>query len=114
MLQLTQIVKIIVALVLKFGAQPVETMLAAMAYRLAARAAASGALRTALSAGPSSVAPLARLYHQNIVDHYENPRNVGACPAVAGSITQQHAQCSMGGHIQQMGRIRELLRVQAR
>jgi hypothetical protein len=53
------------------------TMLPAVASRVAR--ASSAALFTRLSAAtaPGAIAPLVRAYHQNVVDHYENPRNVG-------------------------------------
>lgn len=61
-------------------------MLAGAAVRLSARAvgvASCVAPRLASAVGPASVGGglAARGYHQNIVDHYENPRNVGACTA---------------------------------
>ena len=39
---------------------------------LLARAASRVRART------TRLAPVSRMYHENIIDHYENPRNVGS------------------------------------
>ncbi len=51
---------------------------AALRGGLTAGRTAGAALAAASSATPRAPAVGARGYHQNVIDHYENPRNVGA------------------------------------
>ena len=51
-------------------------------YSLAAKTTARAAARSLAPMAATRATPIAaaqkRHYHENIVDHYENPRNVGA------------------------------------
>mmetsp|Transcript_51336 Transcript_51336/g.142070 ORF Transcript_51336/g.142070 Transcript_51336/m.142070 type:complete len:167 (+) Transcript_51336:192-692(+) len=65
-------------------------MLAARVLRVGAGAVRAGAgagvgVRRAVIAAPAARGP-SRAYHENVVDHYENPRNVGSLPKDADNV----------------------------
>jgi hypothetical protein len=47
----------------------------------------------------ASAAPAARLYHENIIDHYESPRNVGA-PA-CGDVMKLQMRVGADGRVEE-------------
>eukprot|EP00850_Spirogloea_muscicola_P023623 SM000373S13605 [mRNA] locus=s373:36434:37632:+ [translate_table: standard] len=53
---------------------------------LALRHGAGSALRARAIAGAAAAGPLTRSYHENVVDHYNNPRNVGSFDKAAEDV----------------------------